>query len=188
MIDDPSDHLLMKLIAKGDENALRHLIQRHQRTVYGTIYKMIGDASESEDLSQRVFLRIYQSASRYRPDAQFTTWLMTIIRNMVLNEYRRRQRKPWESIFDPETDEPKEFPDRIQTRPDQALHHSETLDLIHQALQKLPEKQRLAIILSRYHEMSYDEISQTLKISVAATKTLIFRGRETLKNALQKYL
>jgi RNA polymerase sigma-70 factor, ECF subfamily len=182
------DHQLMAQIAQGDEIALRHLIDRHQRAVYGTIYKMIGDASESEDLAQRVFLRVYQSAPRYRPDAKFTTWLMTIVRNIVLNEYRRRQRKPWESLFDPETNEPREFTDPIQPRPDQALHHSETAQLIDKELQKLPENQRLAIILSRYHEMPYEEISKTLKISLASTKTLLFRARETLKVALQKYL
>ncbi len=188
MTEEIPDHILMSAIAQGEEAPLRLLIERHQRAVYGTIYKMIGDASEAEDLAQRVFLRVYQSAGRYRPEAQFNTWLMTIVRNLVLNEYRRRQRKPWESLFHPENDEPREFSDPVQRTPDQHLAESELAEAIHAALQELPEKQRMAMVLSRYHDMPYEEIAKTLKTSISSTKSLIFRARETLKISLKKYL
>ncbi len=188
MTEEIPDHHLMSSIAQGDERALRLLIERHSKAVYGTIFKMIGDATEAEDLSQRVFIRVYQSASRYRPEAQFTTWLMTITRNLVLNEYRRRQRKPWDSIFSSEEEEPREFADSHQRTPDQNLQELELREAIDKALLALPEKQRLAMILSRYQEMSYEEISKTLKISLASTKSHLFRARETLKGSLSKYL
>ena len=188
MTEEIPDHQLMSAIALGDERALQTLIERHQKAVYGTILKMISDASEAEDLSQRVFIRIYQSANRYRPEAQFSTWLMTITRNLVLNEYRRRQRKPWDSLFSSHEEEPREFLDPHQRPPDQQLQSTELGEAIQNALQELPENQRLAIILSRYQEMSYEEISKTLKISLASTKSLLFRARETLKISLEKYL
>lgn len=188
MAEEIPDHQLMGTIAQGDENALRVLIERHQRAVYGTILKMIGDATEAEDLSQRVFIRVFQSAPRYRPEAQFNTWLMTIVRNLVLNEYRRRQRKPWESLFHSDDEEPREFSDSKQRTAGELLQADELRSAIENALQELPEKQRSAIILSRYHEMPYEEISKTLKISLSSTKSLIFRAREALKVSLEKYM
>jgi RNA polymerase sigma-70 factor (ECF subfamily) len=188
MTEEIPDHILMSAIAQGDEASLRLLIERHQRAVYGTICKMINDPSEAEDLAQRVFLRVYQSAPRYRPEAQFNTWLMTIVRNLVLNEYRRRQRKPWESLFNTEDDSPREFSDPVQRTPDEHLAGTELAEAIDAALQELPEKQRLAMILSRYHDMPYEEIAKTLKTSLSSTKSLIFRARETLKVSLKKYL
>lgn len=188
MSDDLSDQELMTRIANGDEDSLRILIDRHKKAVYGTILKMIGDATESEDLAQRVFLRVYQSSSRYEAKAQFKTWLMTIVKNIVFNEYRRRKRKPWESLFDPETNEPREFSDPIQSPPDLSLQREELRQTIDQSISQLPDKQRLAIILNRCHEMSYEEIAASLKISIASTKSLLFRARETLKEILQKKL
>lgn len=188
MAEEIPDHQLMSLIAQEDENALQLLIERHQKAVYGTILKMIGDATEAEDLAQRVFIRVFQSAARYRPEAQFNTWLMTIVRNLVLNEYRRRNRKPWESLFHSDDDEPREFADSTQRTAGELLQADELRSAIEIALQELPEKQRSAIILSRYHEMPYEEISKTLKISLSSTKSLIFRAREALKVSLAKYM
>ena len=188
MAEEIPDHQFMSAIAQEDEGALRLLIERHQKAVYGTILKMIGDATEAEDLAQRVFIRVFQSAPRYRPEAQFNTWLMTIVRNLVLNEYRRRQRKPWESLFHSDDEEPREFSDATQRTASEHLQANELKSAIESALRELPEKQRSAIILSRYHEMPYEEIAKTLKISLSSTKSLIFRARETLKVSLAKYM
>lgn len=188
MAEEIPDHQLMSAIAQEDEGALRLLIERHQKAVYGTILKMIGDATEAEDLAQRVFIRVFQSAPRYRPEAQFNTWLMTIVRNLVLNEYRRRQRKPWESLFHSDDEEPREFSDATQRTASEHLQANELMSAIESALRELPEKQRSAIILSRYHEMPYEEIAKTLKISLSSTKSLIFRAREALKVSLAKYM
>ena len=94
---DP-DVALMLRVREGDTDALRELIERHQRAVVNTIHRAIGDASEAEDLAQRVFVQVYRSAKRYKPTAKFTTWLFTITRNTILNEHRRRSRHPSESL------------------------------------------------------------------------------------------
>ena len=87
---DAHDKVLMVEIARGDERALRELIEKHQGAVYGTIAKMLGDAVEAQDLAQQVFVRVYRAAGSYRATAQFKTWMFTIVRNLVFNEHRRR--------------------------------------------------------------------------------------------------
>ena len=87
------DFALMERIGAGDHEAFRELVERHQNAVIGTVAKMLGNASESEDIAQQVFLRIWRNAKRYRPDAKFTTYLYTITRNLVFNETRRKSRK-----------------------------------------------------------------------------------------------
>src|SRR5271163_3189262 len=89
---DSHDKALMVLIARGDEDALRELIEKHQGAVYGTIAKMLGDPIEAQDLAQQVFVRVYRAAGAYRASAQFRTWMFTIVRNLVFNEHRRRSR------------------------------------------------------------------------------------------------
>src|SRR5271170_6430192 len=95
---DSHDKALMVLIARGDEDALRELIEKHQGAVYGTIAKMLGDPVEAQDLAQQVFVRIYRAAGSYRASAQFKTWMFTIVRNLVFNEHRRRSRAQFVSL------------------------------------------------------------------------------------------
>jgi RNA polymerase sigma-70 factor (ECF subfamily) len=117
---------------------------------------------------------------------------MTIARNLVLNEYRRRSRKSTESLDAPADSSSaggaREIPDTNANTPSQALARQELGEIINAAILALPEQQRAAIILSRYQEMSYEEISKVLKVSIPATKSLLFRARDTLKERLKPYL
>src|SRR5476649_437382 len=101
---DAQDKALMVRIAKGDEGALRELIEKHQGAVYGTISKMLGDPIEAQDLAQQVFVRVYRASGTYRATAQFKTWLFTIVRNLVFNEHRRRSRAALVSLHPPENE------------------------------------------------------------------------------------
>ena len=89
--DDASDVSLMAKVAQGDHAAFEELVTRHQYAVVGTVAKMLGNPSEAEDIAQQVFLRLWKSASRYKPTAKFTTYLFTITRNLVFNETRRKR-------------------------------------------------------------------------------------------------
>src|SRR6202789_2444632 len=102
---DAHDKSLMLLIAEGDEEALRELIEKHQGAVYGTIAKMLGDPVEAQDLAQQVFVRVYRAAGSYRATAQFKTWMFTIVRNLVFNEHRRRSRATFLPLHPPEGDQ-----------------------------------------------------------------------------------
>ena len=192
---DAHDKALMVRIAAGDEGALRELIEKHQGAVYGTITKMLGDPVEAQDLAQQAFVRVYRAAGSYRATAQFKTWIFTIVRNLVFNEHRRRSRAVLVPLHPPENDMGNpgggahlDPPDLANKTPDEDVLQREMLRKIDEAILALPEQQRLAIVLRRYDEFSYEQIAEILKTSVPATKSLLFRARETLRVALQDYL
>ena len=179
---------LMGRIRRGDFAAFEELIEIHQRSVIGTVAKMLGNPSEAEDIAQQVFIRVWKSAARYEPQAKFTTWLFTITRNLVFNEVRRRQRKPTVSMQEREETTHRVVEDVQGSSPDEELLRSEMEAAIDRAIDALPEKQRLAVVLRRYEEMPYEEIGVVLSMSVPAVKSLLFRARAQLKETLQKYL
>jgi RNA polymerase sigma-70 factor (ECF subfamily) len=179
---------LMLRVREGDNEAFELLVELHQSAVIGTVAKMLGGASEAEDIAQQVFIRIWKSAKRYQPQAKFTTWMFTITRNLVFNETRRRKRKPTVSVEEREEESHQQVEDVHSTTPDQDVLHSELERAVDDAIQALPEKQRLAVVLRRYEEMPYDEIGRVLSMSVPAVKSLLFRARTQLKESLEKYL
>jgi RNA polymerase sigma-70 factor (ECF subfamily) len=172
----------MARVKAGDMEAFRLLVEAHQSRVIGTITKMLGSDAEAEDLAQQVFIRIWKSAPRYQPTAKFTTWLFRITRNLVFNELRRKRH-----FIDQIEDiaEPAERPDK---EPDQMLLEGELQGAILEAINQLPESQRMAIILRRYEEMPYEEIADVMGTTVPAVKSILFRARAELRERLAKYL
>lgn len=179
---------LMLMVREGDTEAFEQLIEIHQGAVIGTVAKMLGSPNEAEDIAQQVFVRIWKSAARYRPEAKFTTWMFTITRNLVFNEVRRRKRKPTVSVEEREEESHLVVEDLSATSPSEDAQHAELEKAVDAAIAALPEKQRLAVVLRRYEEMPYDEIGKVLSMSVPAVKSLLFRARTQLKETLQKYL
>jgi RNA polymerase sigma-70 factor (ECF subfamily) len=186
--EEIEDTALMAKVGGGDTAAFEQLIERHQALVIGTVGRMLGTNLDVEDVAQQVFIRVWKSAPRYKPTAKFTTWLLTITRNLVFNELRRRKRHPTETIDLSQTEESVPLPDPDPRGPDQALLEDELQRAIDEAIQALPEKQRLALILRRYEEKSYEEIAQVLDLSVPAVKSVLFRARAELRNLLGRYL
>jgi RNA polymerase sigma-70 factor (ECF subfamily) len=178
----------MRLVARGDVDAFRSLIEVHQARVVGTVARMLGDDVDSEDIAQQVFIRVWRSAARYTPTAKFTTWLFKITRNLVFNELRRRKRHPVTPLQQEEQDHFFQPADAGGMPPDASLLDSELNDAVQLAIDALPETQRLAIILRRYEEMPYEEIGQVLGLSVPAVKSVLFRARAELRERLKRYL
>ena len=172
----------MARIREGDMDAFRLLVETHQARVIGTISKMLGSDAESEDLAQQVFIRIWKSAPRYRPTAKFTTWLFRITRNLVFNELRRKRH------FVDQAEEIPEPKERAEKEPDQVLLDEELQLAIQDAINRLPESQRMAIILRRYEEMPYEEIAKVMGTTIPAVKSILFRARAELRQRLAKYL
>ena len=186
--DNEIDIALMLRVGQQDEQAFEELITRHQNAVIGTAAKMLNSTSEAEDIAQQVFIRLWKSAPRYKPKAKFTTFLFTITKNLVFNESRRRSRKKESSIEEREDDFHLQTPDTQNSSPDKELLQGELQTAIDSAINSLPEKQRMAVILRRYQNMSYDEIANVLELSVSAVKSQLFRARNELRDSLQQYL
>ncbi len=188
---DPDAGLMLR-VKRGDRQAFEALVNKYKQPVINLIYRTLGDAHEAEDLAQNVFVQVYKSADRYRATAKFTTWLFTIARNLCLNEIRRRSRHRAESLDAPHPeheDQPRhQFEDHKTFSPPDALLHGELEEKIQRALSNLPENQRVAILLCRQDELSYEDIAKVLGCSLSATKSLIHRGREALKQKLKPYL
>ena len=182
------DFLLMARVGAGDHAAFRQLVERHQHAVIGTVAKMLGNASESEDIAQQVFLRIWKNAKRYRPDAKFTTYLFTITRNLVFNETRRKSRKKEISSDEREENSNLTFEANPDRQPDAELLQAELQQAVDDAIASLPEAQRMAVVLRRYEQLSYEEIGDVLHLSVSAVKSLLFRARTNLREGLAAYL
>ena len=188
---DPDTELMLR-VKRGDEAAFEELVDKYKQPVLNLVYRILRDATEAEDLAQNVFVQVFKSADRYRVEAKFSTWLFTIARNLCLNELRRRSRHPAESLdgtAEPSEETPaRQFEDKASvSAPDQLLREELSFK-VEEALAGLPENQRTAILLFKEQEMSYEEISKLLDCSLSATKSLIHRGRETLKQKLKPYL
>lgn len=186
------DVALMLRVQQGDTLAFTELVDKYKQPVMNLVTRMLGDPVEAEDVSQAVFVQVYRAAGRYKVSARFSTWLFTIARNLCLNELRRRSRHRAESMDavhpDQENQPLQQFEDHSHPLPMETMLHGELEQKIQEALNELPESQRMAILLCRQEELSYEEIAEILGCSVSATKSLIHRGRETLKQRLKPYL
>jgi RNA polymerase sigma-70 factor (ECF subfamily) len=186
--EDAEDVRLMGLVARGDTAAFEQLIERHQSLVLGTVARMLGSNSDVEDIAQQVFIRLWKSASRYVPRAKFTTWLLKITRNLVFNELRRAKRRSHAPLQPDPGAEEIQIKDESNQPPDASLLEVELQNAIEKAIGELPETQRLALILRRYEELSYEQIAEVLDLSVAAVKSVLFRARTELRARLANYL
>lgn len=182
------DVRLMFATAAGDHAAFRTLVEKHQNSVIGTIAKMTSRPSDAEDLAQQVFLRVWKSSARYEASAKFTTWLFTIVRNLVFNETRRVYRKYEVSMDAQSEDSNFETVDAVTPLPDTMVMHDELRDLADKAIAALPEQARMAVILRRFEDASYEDIAGVLGLTVPAVKSLLFRARNQLRENLKGYL
>jgi RNA polymerase sigma-70 factor (ECF subfamily) len=175
----------MLRIAEGDSEQFRTFVERHQQLVISLVTRMIGSA-DAEDLAQQVFLNVWKSAPRWRPEAKVTTWLLTIAKRLVFNEARRRGRTRLIPQSEDQEHEP-EYPDPTPG-PDREVLEKELHLAIEKAINQLPEKERLALVLRQYQGMPYEEIAEVLGVSLAAVKSLLFRARNSMKRLLAPYL
>jgi RNA polymerase sigma-70 factor (ECF subfamily) len=183
------DALLMLRAGKEeDTDAFGLLVQKYSSTVIGTVGGMLGDWAEAEDLAQKVFLAAWKSRSSYRPTARFKTWLMTITRNFVYNEIRRRKRHPASSLDADSGGLLVEDFGHASRPPHAILAASEVESAVEEALLALPENQRMAMLLLRHEHLSYEEIGRVLGLRVSAVKSLIFRARTELRQRLERFL
>jgi len=189
---DPDIRLMLRV--RGDEpGAFEQLVEQYQHRLVAVMHHLVGSAEEAEDLAQEVFLRVYRARKKYRPRAKFSTWLFTIANNLALNSLRSRQRKPSVplNLRDSGPLGPRPAEQLVHDRsgpPMQRLQQEELAALIQTALEGLNERQRMAVVLNKFEDMSYEEIAQVMNLSTKAIKSLLSRARSNLREALQGYI
>jgi RNA polymerase sigma-70 factor (ECF subfamily) len=182
-----SDVELMLALKAGDENAFTELVDRHRDAVVNLTYRYLGNKSDAEDLAQEVFLRIYRSRARYEPAAKFTTWLYRVAANACLNEVRDRRRRP--TFAAAALDEPgAPATDGRAASPVEEAERSELREQVRAALAELPERQRMALLLNKFHGLGYEEMADALAMTVPAVKSLLVRARENVRRRIEPYL
>lgn len=189
---DPNVQLMLEFQLSGDQTAFATLVERNQSKVYSIIYRFVSDRAESEDLTQEVFLRVYRTAARYTPTAKFSTWLYRIAVNVSLNALRSRARTKTISLALPQDSENDDYPRAVEDprsdMPNQGLEDDELKVRIAEAIDTLPENQKIAIVLNKFEGLSYEEIAKILNLSMMAVKSLLSRARSNLKECLDQYL
>jgi RNA polymerase sigma-70 factor, ECF subfamily len=189
-VPDP-DALLMLRFKDGDSEAFERLFSRHTRAMVNFAYRFVRNRQVAEEMAQEIFLRVYEAAAGYEPQAKFTTWLYRVAANVCLNEVRKPHFQAMRQSLHaaPRDDqEPASFEPRTDDEPDRYLERQAISHAIKEALEQLPLKQRVAFILNKYQELSYAEVAEIMKISEKAVKSLIHRAKETLAEKLKPSL
>ena len=187
-----SDADIMLRVKSGDQPAFEYLVQKYRRPMVSFMYRMARNAAAAEDLAQEVFLRVYRSRETYEASAKFTTWLYRIATNLAVNHARdTRHERPEVQVSldepDEETGTTFEVPD-ASLNAEQAMVRRERMMAIRKKVEALPEQQRLAVIMHKYQQMDYKQIAEVLKKSESATKSLLFRAYETLRDQLKEFI
>jgi len=189
---DQTDADIMLRVKTGDQSAFDYLVQKYRRPMVSFMYRMARNSSVAEDLAQEVFLRVYRSRETYEPSAKFTTWLYRIATNLAVNHARdTRHERPEVQVSldeqDEETGTTIELPDGTMNA-EQMIVRRERMLAIRKKVEALPEQQRLAVIMHKYQQMDYKQIAEVLKKSESATKSLLFRAYETLREQLKEFI
>ncbi len=190
---DPDARLMMR-VREDDAAAFEELVRRYQGRLLAVIENMIGSREQAEDLAQDVFLRVFRARHTYRPQAKFSTWLFTIANNVVKNAKRSKARRR-EINLNPAgsgamasnpLDHMAEAASGLM--PTRQLDKTERAEMVRVALESLNERQRMAVLLSKFEGMSYADIATTMDLSVSAIKSLLTRARGNLRTALESYI
>jgi len=190
--DSQSDADIMLRVKVGDQSAFEYLVQKYRRPMVSFMYRMARNSAVAEDLAQEVFLRVYRSRETYEASAKFSTWLYRIATNLAVNHARdTRHERPEVQVSLDEPDEDTgttlELPD-ASLNAEQQMVRRERLLAIRRKVEALPEQQRLAVIMHKYQQMDYKQIADVLKKSESATKSLLFRAYETLREQLKEFI
>ncbi len=186
------DAAIMLQLRAGNMAGFDFLIQKYRKPIIHFMYRMVHNQAVAEELAQEVFLRVYRSRETYRAEARFSTWLYRIATNLGVNYARdNRQERMASTVYLDETDsETGATPDVADATPDveTKLLRQERLNAIREHVMALPERQRMAVLMHKYEGMDYKQIGDVLKLSESATKSLLFRAYQTLREKLKAFI
>ncbi len=189
--NDPDTDLMLRC-ARGDESAFEEIVRRYQGRIASLAFRYLGSAADAEDVAQEVFLRVHRARETYEPTAKLSTWIHRITVNASLNLLRRRRVRRHLNAEMPaggaDREADADFEDPTAKRPHEALLEAELAAVLREIIERLPERQRTAILLNKYQGLSYEDTAATLGLSLPAVKSLLTRARVNIKEALLPYL
>jgi len=190
--DPASDAAIMLRVAAGDESGFTYLVEKYHRAMVHFLFRMVHSQAVAEELAQEVFLRVYRSRESYRAEAKFTTWLYRIATNLAVNHARdtkheRSAQNVYLDAADEETGTTQEVADDEPTV-EQRMLRDERMAAIRKHVMALPERQRMAVLMHKYQGLDYRQIGEVLKLSESATKSLLFRAYQTLREKLKEFV
>ena len=190
--DPASDAAIMLRVAAGDESGFTYLVEKYHRAMVHFLFRMVHTQAVAEELAQEVFLRVYRSRESYRAEAKFTTWLYRIATNLAVNyardtKHERAAQNVYLDVPDEETGTTPEVADDEPTV-EQRLLRDERMAAIRKHVMGLPERQRMAVLMHKYQGLDYRQIGEVLKLSESATKSLLFRAYQTLREKLKDFV
>jgi RNA polymerase sigma-70 factor (ECF subfamily) len=187
-----SDAEIMLRVREGDDTGFDFLIEKYRKPIINFMYRMVHNQAVAEELAQEVFLRVYRSRRTYRAEAKFTTWLYRIATNLGVNHARdTKHERSAQTIYldqpDPETGT---TPDVADMHPgaEHEMVKDERMKAIRRHVMALPERQRTAVLMHKYQGLDYREIGAVLHLSESATKSLLFRAYQTLRERLKDFV
>ena len=179
---------LIKGIQQGDRKSFQTLVATYQRMVVNTCLGIVHNREDAEDLAQDVFLEIFRTAENFRGESKISTWLYRIATNRSLNHIRNKKRKGFfrslEETFTGGRNRTSEITENRSDQPDRNITDQQRSDMLHQAIDRLPEKQRIAFTLNKYEELPYQQIAEVMEISLASVESLIHRAKKNLQEQL----
>lgn len=186
-MDEPQ---LIAGLQEGNEEAFRMLVQQHQRRVYNVCLSLLQHAEDAEDVTQEVFIEVYESISRFKGAAKLSTWLYRVSTTKCLDHLRAKKRKKRFGIvltlFGTESNEPL-YEQSSFEHPGIALEKKENSKILFAAINRLPENQRTAFTLHKIENLSYKEVADAMNLSLASVESLLFRAKQNLQKLLQDF-
>lgn len=187
-----TDAEVMLRVAAGDEAGFGLLVEKYRRQMVHFMFRMVHNQAVAEELAQEVFLRVYRARASYRAEAKFSTWLYRIATNLGVNHARdTRHERGAHAVYldqaDPETGMTPDVADSTPTVEQDMLREAR-LAAIRKHVMALPERQRTAVLMHKYQDLDYKQIGAVLKLSESATKSLLFRAYQTLRERLQEFI
>lgn len=190
--DPASDAAIMLRVAAGDESGFNYLVEKYHRAMVHFLFRMVRSQTVAEELAQEVFLRVYRSRESYRAEAKFTTWLYRIATNLAVNHARdtKHERAAQNVYLDVPDEETGTTPEVADDEPtvEQRMLRDERMAAIRKHVMALPERQRMAVLMHKYQGLDYRQIGEVLKLSESATKSLLFRAYQTLREKLKEFV
>src|SRR3989440_11712015 len=176
-LEQPDPEVLRRA-QRGDERAFAQILRAYETPIFNYVYRIVGDRALAEDLTQEVFVRVYQALPRFSLRCKFTTWLFQVTKNRVLDELRARERRPLNPI---------NLDDAPQLEVlDQPVERVEAIDALWRAIEGLPVDLKMALLLRDVVGLSYNEIADSLEVTLATVKWRIFKAREDVQVALAR--